>query len=215
MKKKLLAMASILCLTLTACGNTATSTKTEEPATEPATEAPAEESSDSELLTGKYTVCIEIENYDPITLELDADAAPITVTNFMKLVNEGFYDGLTFHRIIAGFMMQGGDPTGTGMGGSDEEIKGEFAANGIENPISHKRGVISMARSMAADSASSQFFICHEDSEFLDGQYAAFGQVISGIETVDAVCADAIVEDDNGTVAPGNQPKIIRIYEVK
>ncbi|MBR6513707.1 MAG: peptidylprolyl isomerase [Clostridia bacterium] len=132
-------------------------------------------------------VKIEMMDGGIITLELDAAAAPITVANFEKLVKEGFYDGLIFHRVIAGFMIQGGDPTGTGMGGSDEEIKGEFASNGVNNPISHKRGVISMARTQIPDSASSQFFICHADATFLDGQYAAFGHVVDGIEVVDKI----------------------------
>ncbi len=128
-----------------------------------------------------------MENGREIKLELDASAAPITVANFEKLVKENFYDGLIFHRVISGFMIQGGDPTGTGMGGSDERIKGEFLMNGVNNPISHKRGVISMARANHPDSASSQFFIVHADSTFLDGQYAAFGHVVEGMETVDAI----------------------------
>ena len=132
-------------------------------------------------------VKIEMENGGIITLELDPAAAPITVANFEKLVKEGFYDGLIFHRVISGFMIQGGDPTGTGMGGSDEKIKGEFAANGVNNPIKHKRGVISMARSSMPNSASSQFFIMHADAPHLDGSYAAFGHVTSGIEVVDEI----------------------------
>lgn len=158
---------------------------------------------------------ISIKDYGIIRLELDKSQAPITVDNFVKLVNEKFYDGLTFHRIIEGFMMQGGDPLGNGRGGSKDNIKGEFASNGVNNTISHKRGVISMARSQFPDSASSQFFIMHQDGEFLDGQYAAFGHVTSGIEVVDKVCESAIVEDNNGTVAPENQPKIeyIKIIE--
>ncbi len=136
-------------------------------------------------------VKIEMMDGSVITLELDATAAPITVANFEKLVSEKFYDGLIFHRVIAGFMIQGGDPTGTGMGGSDEEIKGEFAANGWNNPISHERGVISMARTQIPDSASSQFFICHADAKFLDGQYAAFGRVVDGIEVVDKIASVA------------------------
>ncbi len=136
-------------------------------------------------------VKIEMENGGIIKLELDASAAPITVANFEKLVKEGFYDGLIFHRVIAGFMIQGGDPTGTGMGGSEENIKGEFAINGVNNPISHKRGVISMARTQIPDSASSQFFICHADATFLDGQYAAFGHVVEGIEVVDEIASVA------------------------
>ncbi len=134
---------------------------------------------------------IEMENGGIIKLELDAKAAPITVANFEKLVGEGFYNGLIFHRVISGFMIQGGDPMGTGFGGSKETIKGEFAANGVNNPISHKRGVISMARSQMPDSASSQFFIMHQDGEFLDGNYAAFGRVVEGIEVVDEIAAVA------------------------
>ena len=134
-------------------------------------------------------VKIEMENGKHIVVELDAKAAPITFANFKKLVGQGFYDGLIFHRVISGFMIQGGDPQGTGMGGSKETIKGEFAVNGVNNPISHARGVISMARSQFYNSASSQFFICHADAKFLDGQYAAFGKVVEGIETVDAIAA--------------------------
>ena len=132
---------------------------------------------------------ITMENGGMIRLELDASAAPLTVANFAKLVRNGFYDGLIFHRVISGFMIQGGDPQGTGFGGSDETIKGEFLANGVPNPISHKRGVISMARSQNPDSASSQFFIMHEDGTFLDGQYAAFGRVVEGMDVVDAIAA--------------------------
>lgn len=147
-----------------------------------------------------------------IKLELYPEHAPITAENFKRLVGNGFYDGLTFHRIIDGFMIQGGDPTGTGMGGSDEKIKGEFASNGVNNPIKHVRGVISMARSMARDSASSQFFIMHHDAPHLDGEYAAFGKVTDGIEVVDAIVKNAITEDMNGTVLAKNQPKILKIY---
>ncbi len=132
-------------------------------------------------------VQITMENGGSIIVELYPETAPITVENFKKLVSDGFYNGLIFHRIIAGFMIQGGDPTGSGMGGSNETIKGEFAANGIKNALSHKRGVISMARSQMPNSASSQFFICHADSTFLDGQYAAFGAVVEGMETVDEI----------------------------
>lgn len=166
-------------------------------------------------LTGKHNVEITIKEYGTIALELDADIAPITVTNFVKLAKEGFYDGLTFHRIIDGFMIQGGDPEGTGMGGSDEKIQGEFELNGIKNSISHKRGVISMARSQSYNSASSQFFICHEDSEFLDKQYAGFGHVTSGIEIVDKICEDTQVEDNNGTVLKENQPIIEKITVIE
>ena len=132
-------------------------------------------------------VRIEMENGGVITLELDRTAAPKTVENFEKLVKEGFYDGLIFHRVIRGFMIQGGDPTGTGMGGAKENIVGEFALNGHQNPISHVRGVISMARAQDFDSASSQFFIVHEDATYLDGQYAAFGKVVDGMDVVDEI----------------------------
>lgn len=161
--------------------------------------------------TGKHHAEIVVKNYGTIALELDADVAPITVENFANLVNEGFYNGLTFHRIISGFMIQGGDPLGNGTGGSSKTIKGEFASNGVKNSISHVRGTISMARSSMPNSASSQFFIVHQDSTFLDGQYAAFGTVTSGMEVVDKICADIAVEDDNGTVAKNNQPVIEKI----
>ena len=132
-------------------------------------------------------VTIEMENGKVIKLELYPDKAPITVANFEKLVSKGFYDGLCFHRVIKGFMIQGGDPLGNGTGGADEDIKGEFAANGVPNDIKHVRGVISMARSMMPNSASSQFFIMHKDAPHLDGQYAAFGRVVEGIEVVDEI----------------------------
>ncbi|MBQ2278819.1 MAG: peptidylprolyl isomerase, partial [Clostridia bacterium] len=132
-------------------------------------------------------VQIEMDNGGIIKLELYPDIAPITVANFEKLVKEGFYDGLIFHRVIKNFMIQGGDPTGTGMGGAKETIKGEFASNGVTNTLSHTRGVISMARSQKKDSASSQFFICHADAKYLDGDYAAFGKVIEGMDVVDEI----------------------------
>ena len=132
---------------------------------------------------------ITMQDGGVIKLELYPDKAPITVENFTKLAKEGFYDGLIFHRVISGFMIQGGDPEGTGFGGSDKTIKGEFSDNGVKNDISHKRGVISMARSQKYDSASSQFFICHADATFLDGQYAAFGKVVEGMDVVDRIAA--------------------------
>ena len=132
-------------------------------------------------------VQIEMDNGGIIKLELYPDIAPITVANFEKLVREGFYDGLIFHRVIKNFMIQGGDPTGTGMGGAKENIKGEFASNGVKNSLSHTRGVISMARSQKKDSASSQFFICHADAKYLDGDYAAFGKVVEGMDVVDEI----------------------------
>ena len=154
---------------------------------------------------------MEIEEFGTIKLELDSDAAPITVKNFVFLADMGFYDGLTFHRIIKNFMIQGGDPDHCGMGGSDKNIKGEFAANGVNNPISHKRGVISMARSQNPNSASSQFFICHKDSTFLDGQYAAFGVVTEGMDVVDAIVNMVRPIDNNGTVLFEDQPVIKKV----
>ena len=156
-------------------------------------------------------VVIELENGKKIKLELYPDKAPITCANFEKLVREGFYDGLIFHRVISGFMIQGGDPQGTGMGGSKEKIKGEFAMNGVPNDLKHTRGVISMARSMNPNSASSQFFIMHKDAPHLDGMYAAFGHVTSGIEIVDKICEETPVTDTNGTVLKENQPVITKI----
>ena len=167
------------------------------------------------LLSGMHYVEITVENYGVITAELNADTAPVTVTNFMKLVKDGFYDGLTFHRIISGFMIQGGDPNGNGSGGSDQKIKGEFAANGVNNPLQHTRGVLSMARSKDYDSASSQFFIMHEDAPHLDGQYAAFGMVLTGMEVVDAICENTPVLDGNGSVAKDNQPVIVSIRKIE
>lgn len=164
--------------------------------------------------TGLHHATIEVKNYGTIKLELNADVAPITVSNFAKLVNEGFYNGLTFHRIIDGFMIQGGDPLGNGTGGSSEKIKGEFILNGVANNISHVRGVISMARATPYNSASSQFFIVHEDSTFLDGQYAGFGRVTEGIEIIDKICEDIPVVDDNGTVLKDDQPIIEKITMV-
>lgn len=157
------------------------------------------------------TAVIEIKDYGTIKVALDAESAPITVENFVTLAESGFYNGLTFHRIMEGFMMQGGDPNGNGTGGSGKEIKGEFSANGVNNKLSHIRGAISMARSTAYNSASSQFFIVHDDSAFLDGNYAAFGYVTSGMEVVDAICEAAKPIDDNGTIRSSEQPVISSI----
>ena len=154
---------------------------------------------------------IVVKDYGEMTVELDAQAAPITVAHFIKLAEAGFYNGLTFHRIISGFMIQGGDPLGNGTGGSGESIKGEFARNGVENELSHTRGAISMAREEKNfDSGDSQFFIVHQDAvaPALDGQYACFGYVTSGMEVVDAICAGTPVQDNNGTVAAADQPGI-------
>ena len=163
---------------------------------------------------GKHHITIDVQNYGTISVELDGKSAPITVENFLALAKDGFYDGLTFHRIMDGFMIQGGDPLGNGTGGSDKTIKGEFALNGVKNPLSHTRGAISMARSTSFDSASSQFFIVHQDSVGLDGQYAAFGYVTDGMDVVDKICEDTPVIDNNGTVLPENQPIITSIKVV-
>ncbi len=184
--KKMLSLSLILAtlaLLITSCGNT---TK----------------------MTGTHTADIVIKDFGTITVELDGDSAPITVGNFVTLAKEGFYDGLTFHRIIEGFMMQGGDPDADGFGGSGKNIKGEFKLNGVDNPLSHTRGAISMARANDFDSASSQFFIVHEDAVGLDGQYAVFGYVTEGIEIVDAVCEAAKPIDSNGTIPLSAQPVI-------
>ncbi len=153
-----------------------------------------------------YFADIEIKDYGTIVVQLDQAAAPITVANFVDLAQNGFYDGVTFHRIMAGFMMQGGDPQGDGFGGSENNIYGEFASNGFENNLSHTRGAISMARANDPNSGSSQFFICHADSTFLDGDYAAFGYVTEGIQVVDAVCEAAQPTDNNGTIPAEEQP---------
>lgn len=211
--KKQIGMALLLALALacmTGCGKKADSSKQENTKVEATTEASekADATETEETLKGTYEATIDIKDYGKISLKLDADVAPITVTNFVKLAKEGFYDGLTFHRIIDGFMIQGGDPEGTGMGGSDQTIKGEFSSNGVENNISHKRGVISMARAQDPDSASSQFFIMQADGTYLDGEYAAFGEVTEGMEIVDKICKDTPTTDSNGTVEKENQPVI-------
>lgn len=213
---------ALLAAVITGCGS---GKKSEDAAEENTSGQVSDEASDhsgdetadhkEDLLSGLHHAEIEINDYGTISLELDADTAPVSVTNFVTLAKDGFYDGLTFHRIISGFMIQGGDPLGNGTGGSDTEIKGEFSSNGVENNIAHERGVISMARSQNPDSASSQFFIMHQDSPHLDGDYAAFGHVTSGIEIVDQICENTPVQDDNGTVDAGDQPviKTIRVID--
>ena len=170
----------------------------------------------SSLETDTYAD-IEIENYGTITVALDKTSAPVTVDNFINLAENGFYDGLTFHRIMEGFMMQGGDPKGDGSGGADSKIVGEFKQNGYDNNLSHTRGAISMARAMAYDSASSQFFIVHDDSTFLDGTYAGLGYVTEGMDIVDQICEEAVPTDNNGTIPKEAQPVIktitIRVEE--
>lgn len=157
---------------------------------------------------GIHHVEINIKDYGTVKVELDGDTAPITVQNFIDLTSTGFYDGLTFHRIIDGFMIQGGDPKGDGTGGAERNIVGEFESNGHKNDISHEKGVISMARASDPNSASSQFFIMVEDSPFLDGEYAAFGHVTEGQDIIDKIAKDAEPVDDNGTIFKENQPVI-------
>lgn len=221
MKKKFsfLLVLAVLVMGLSACGSSKSDTTSETKATKApkatetaeATKKPESKTTDTK---GKHHAKIKVKDYGTIEVELDGDTAPITVANFIKLVNEKFYDGLTFHRIISGFMIQGGDPLGNGTGGSDETIKGEFSSNGVENNISHKRGVISMARSSDPDSASSQFFIMHQDSTYLDGEYAAFGKVTKGMKVVDKICEDATPTDGNGTIEKADQPVIESIRMV-
>lgn len=201
-----------LVLAMTGCGSSEEETIDEQPE-EQAQEEPAEEEAAAPI--GTHHAEIVIKDFGTVKVELDGDTAPITVQNFMDLASAGFYDGLTFHRIMDGFMIQGGDPNGNGTGGSGKTIKGEFSANGVNNQISHKKGVISMARAGDPDSASSQFFIVQEDSEFLDGQYAAFGYVTEGMEFVDIIAKEAKPLDDNGTIASEEQPVIetIRIID--
>lgn len=195
MKTKLIVLIVMIMVLFTACsGGSSESADTYTP---PALDAEA-----------TYYADIDIADYGVITVELDQEAAPVTCANFVELAESGFYDGLTFHRIIADFMMQGGDPAGNGTGGSENNITGEFSSNGYDNALSHKRGVISMARSSDPNSASSQFFICHKDSDFLDGDYAAFGTVTEGLDVVDAVCETAEPTDSNGTIAAEDQPVI-------
>ena len=201
-------MAALLSLCLTGCGDTRENADKKESFAE----KKDADTSNSQYLTGKHHAEIVIAEYGKLELELDADVAPITVTNFVNLVKKGFYNGLTFHRIMSGFMIQGGDPNGDGTGGSEETIKGEFKSNGVENTMSHKRGVISMARTQNdPDSASSQFFIVQADSDFLDGDYAAFGKVTAGMDIVDKICQSVQPIDNNGTVPADQQPKITAI----
>lgn len=221
MKKKFsfLLVLAVLVMGLSACGSSKSDTTSETKATKaPKATETAEVTKEPESKTtdtkGKHHAKIKVKDYGTIEVELDGDTAPITVANFIKLVNEKFYDGLTFHRIMSGFMIQGGDPLGNGTGASDETIKGEFSSNGVENNISHKRGVISMARSSDPDSASSQFFIMHQDSTYLDGEYAAFGKVTKGMKVVDKICEDATPTDGNGTIEKADQPVIESIRMV-
>lgn len=203
-------MAVLTVLALCACGGKPSVSSSPAPAAE--TAAPAAESSGT--FQKVRLAEITVKDYGTIKLELDEGTAPITVANFVKLAKDGFYDGLTFHRIMDGFMIQGGDPRGNGTGGSDEKIKGEFKNNGVDNPISHVKGVISMARSNDPDSASSQFFITVADATFLDGSYAAFGRVTEGMEIAEKIAKDAKPVDNNGTIPADQQPVIEHIVIV-
>lgn len=194
MKKILIIILAASLLLFTGCGGSGRDSKT----------------------AGKHRIEIDVAGYGVICAELDGDNAPITVSNFLKLTKEGFYDGLTFHRVVPGFVVQGGDPEGTGMGGSDETIKGEFSENGVDNPLKHTRGALSMARSQDPNSASSQFFIVQEDAAGaqLDGKYAVFGYVTEGMEIVDKICSDVPVQDSFGSVLPDDQPVITSVKVV-
>ena len=206
-KKLILGAAGILSIfLLSGCGSEKKEENIESTTTQPA-------QSEEELLSGMHHVNINIKDMGTISVELDADNAPITVTNFINLAEAGFYDGLSFHRIINGFMMQGGDPLGDGTGGSENNIQGEFSSNRVDNPLTHTRGAISMARSKHYDSARSQFFIMHQDNFDLDGEYAVFGYVTDGMDIVDDICENTTGQDMNGVVEAQNRP-IIESIEV-
>ncbi len=206
--KRILALLMVLVLSVTVfagCSDEKEEKSKEESAVSRVTGITVDVTIEDNLI---YYANIEVENYGTIVVELDQKQAPLTVKNFVSLAKSGFYDGLTFHRIIKNFMIQGGDPDGDGTGGSDQKIKGEFSSNGWNNTIKHERGVISMARSNDKNSANSQFFIMHKTSPHLDGDYAAFGYVLSGMEVVDGICNDAKPLDGNGTIAFSKQPVI-------
>lgn len=239
MQKKWIAVllcAALSVLTLTACGSTDTDStdsnkgnKTTTEATEGSESASSDSSSSSsssslgglsetlkefsseELLSGKHHVEMDIQDHGTVTLELDADQAPVSVTNFIDLAKQGFYDGLTFHRIINGQFVQGGDPLGNGTGGPGYTIKGEFSANGVNNTLSHTRGAISMARTSNFDGGGCQFFIMDSDYTGFDGQYACFGYVTDGMDYIDEICNMTEMQDANGTIAPDDQPVISEV----
>lgn len=201
-----LVMCALLTAAVAACGKEENSGEGEGTSVQKEESSGGTESLDQEPEADRHHVEITIKDHGTISVELYREVAPITVDNFLKLAGDGFYDGLTFHRIINGFMMQGGDPLGTGYGGSDETITGEFEANGHTNNLSHTRGAISMARSAQYDSASSQFFIMHKDGVGLDGEYACFGYVTEGMDIVDAICESFPSTD--GPVEKEDQPVI-------
>lgn len=209
-------MLAFSAVMLAGCGSGSSSSSSDQDKTSAISASPKQTSSTAgdayegtvEIPDNAVKGTITVKDYGDIEFALLPDVAPKSVANFEKLAKSGFYNGLTFHRIMEGFMIQGGDPLGTGMGGSDEKVEGEFSANGVENNLSHVRGVISMARSQDFNSASSQFFIVHEDSTFLDGQYAAFGVVTKGMSVVDKIASDAKPTDSNGTIPADQQPVI-------
>lgn len=212
MKVKTGAILLLSSMLFVACSNSTNATSSTqskadlESATTQTTQAKADHSEPGQT---QYEAVIKMKDYDqPIVFTMDEGIAPETVENFVKLAQSGFYDGLTMHRIMEGFMIQGGDPTGTGTGGSSHLITGEFAANGFDNSLKHVRGTVSMARSNDPDSASSQFFIMQADNESLDGNYAAFGTVTSGMEVVDQIAQKAEPTDNNGTIEADQQPVI-------
>lgn len=214
-----LSLSALSALTLAACGGSSQSSSASSSSSSTSSDTSSAEAGhitasgtlttpyDEGYSSGLHHATIVVKDYGTIKVELDADTAPVTVSNFAHLANQGFYDGLKFHRIMKDFMVQGGDPKGDGTGGSDVNIIGEFSANGKKNDIKHERGVISMARSSSNNSASSQFFIMHKTTASLDGQYAAFGHVTEGMDVVDKL-AEVPATDDNGTVAEENKPII-------
>ncbi len=212
MKKTLkivLSALMVFCMGIALAGcSSAQDKETKDTSTENKTEDTGFKQTESQPGGKKYQAVVKVKDYGDIVFEMDEGIAPLTVENFVNLANSGFYDGLTFHRIMDGFMIQGGDPNGNGTGGSDQKIKGEFASNGYSNSLSHVRGTVSMARSAVPDSASSQFFIVQDDSTFLDGDYAAFGTVTEGMDVVDAIAKAAKPTDNNGSIAPDEQPVI-------
>ena len=204
----------ILALGMTACGGK-DDTDGGVTFTDATSQSDAADNAGGEAQTGLHHIEIEVQGYGTIYCELDENVAPVTVQNFLDLAKAGFYDGLTFHRVVEGFVIQGGDPIGNGTGGSEQTITGEFLVNGYNNTLSHTRGVLSMARAMDYNSASSQFFIMHQDATYLDGQYAAFGYVTEGMDVVDAIVANTPVQDiQSGFVAQENQPVITKITVV-
>ena len=211
-------LLAISAVALAGCSNSSSKKESSESSSKSSAISASPKSSASDAYAGDYKVpdnavkgTITVKDYGEIEFALIPDVAPISVENFTTLVKSKFYDGLTFHRIMEGFMIQGGDPLGNGTGGNDKKIKGEFSSNGVNNPLKHQRGVMSMARSQEPDSASSQFFIVQKDSDFLDGQYAAFGVVTKGMSVVDKICADAKPTDNNGTIPKDQQPVIEKI----